>query len=248
MSTRWHIGAKQLHGAITAYAKRFDLLEVLVAVAEPADVAPGPNLATLRRWRKSVPPHFDFAVVAGPHLSRAKASAAADREFEAARAAIDALEARCFVLRTPPEVTPSSLWRDRVGKIVDRLPHDVTHFVWEPGGVWETAEAAGQARDWGVVLAMDPVREAVPPGPVAYLRMRAMGETHSFNPMALEKVVHAVGPSRRDVFAVIETETAMQEAKRLRQLARRARPAAVGGGTRLVRPRGGIVVRDDEQE
>jgi hypothetical protein len=40
----------------------------------------------------------------------------------------------------------------------------------------------------------------------------------------------------------------MQEAKRLRQIARRSRPTEVGGGARLVRPRGGIVVRDDEQE
>jgi uncharacterized protein YecE (DUF72 family) len=248
MSTRWHIGAKHLRGAITAYAKRFDLLEVLIAASEGDDAAAGPTLATLRRWRKSVPPHFDFAVVAGPHLSRAKAGALADREFDAARAAVDALEARCFVLHTPPEVTPTSLWRDRIAKIVARLPRDVTHFVWEPSGLWETPEAAAQARDWGIVLAMDPAREAVPGGPVAYLRMRAMGETQSFGPAALERVVKGVGESCREVFAILETDGAIQEAKRLRQLARRSRPANVGGGARLVRPRGGIVVRDDEQE
>jgi uncharacterized protein YecE (DUF72 family) len=251
MSTRWHIGAKHLRGAITAYAKQFDLLEVRMAVGDPADsrdAPPGPSLATLRRWRKSVPPHFGFAVVAGPQLSRVKASARADREFEAAREAIDVLEARCFVLHTPPEVTPTSLWRDRIGKIVSRLPRDVTHFVWEPSGLWETPDAAGQARDWGVVLAMDPAREAVPAGPVAYLRLRAIGETQSFGQTALEKVVDAVGPSRREVFAILETESATKEAKRLRQLARKSRAATVGGGARLVRPRGGIVVRDDEQE
>jgi uncharacterized protein YecE (DUF72 family) len=245
MTTRWHIGARHLTGAITAYAKRFDLLEVRVAVDDEA--APGPTLATLRRWRKSVPPHFGFSVVAGPHLSRAKAGPSADKELDAARAAIDALEARCFVLHTPPEVTPTSLWRERIGKIVARLPHDVTHFVWEPSGLWENAVAAAQAREWGVVLGLDPLKEAVPAGAVAYLRMRAFGETQSFGPAALEKVVRAVGSSRREVFAILETETALQEAKRLRQLARKSRPA-VGGGARLVRPRGGIVVRDDEQE
>jgi uncharacterized protein YecE (DUF72 family) len=250
MSTRWHIGAKHLRGAITAYAKRFDLLEIRAAVGDDADArdaTPGPNLATLRRWRKSVPPHFGFAVVAGPLLSRAKAGSGADREFDAARAAIDALEARCFVLHTPPEVTPTSLWRDRIGKIVSRLPHDVTHFVWEPSGVWEAAAAAAQAREWGVVLALDPARDPVPAGPIAYLRLRALGETQSFGPIALERIVKAVG-SRRDVFAIIETDSAETEAKRLRQIARKGRPAAVGGAARLVRPRGGIVVRDDEQE
>ena len=45
MSTRWHIGAKELHGAITAYAKRFNLLEVRVTIGGPAssdENAPSP--------------------------------------------------------------------------------------------------------------------------------------------------------------------------------------------------------------
>lgn len=251
MTSRWHIGAKELRGAIAAYAKRFNLLEVRITLGTPASPdAAGftPGLATLKRWRKSVPPHFDFAVVAGPALSRAKASEAADRELEAARAAVDALQARCFVLRTPPEVTPAAVWRDRIHKIVERVPHDVTHFVWEPSGVWESEAAAALARSWGILLAVDPAREAVPAGPVAYLRMRALGETRSFGPIALERIVRAVG-ARRDVFAILETDTALKEAKRLRGIVKNVRSgAAVGGAARLVRPRGGIVVRDDEQE
>jgi uncharacterized protein YecE (DUF72 family) len=248
MSTRWHIGAKELRGAMATYAKRFDLLEVrAVAPTDDEDGAAAPTLATLRRWRKAVPPHFDFAVVAGPHLSRVRASEAAERDLEAARAAMDALQARCFVLRTPPDVTPSSLWRERLAKIVARIPRDVTNFVWEPSGVWETADAAAQARAWDVVLAVDPAKELVPAGPVAYLRLRALGETRSFSAVALERIARAVG-QRRDVYAVIETDSALVEAKRLRQIVRSSRVAAAGGPTRLVRPRGGIVVRDDEQE
>jgi|CZKU01.1.fsa_nt_gi uncharacterized protein YecE (DUF72 family) len=258
MSTRWHIGAKHLRGAIAAYAKRFDLLEVRAARSAQApaagspdrtgaDGAPGPSIATMRRWRKSVPPHFDFAVVAGPHLSRVKTSDVVDQEIEAAIAAIDALQARCFVLRTPPDVTPTSLWRDRIGKIIARIPHDVTHFVWEPSGVWEMPDAAAQAREWGVVLALDPSREMVPSGPIAYLRLRGLGETQSFSPIALERIVNAVG-ARRDAFVIIETDTAQTEAKRLRQLSRKSRPETVGGAARLIRPRGDIIVRDDEQE
>ncbi|HEY8041817.1 MAG TPA: DUF72 domain-containing protein [Polyangiaceae bacterium] len=251
MTSRWHIGAKELRGAIAAYAKRFDLLEVRVTLGVAGgtdETAVVPTLATLRRWRKSVPPHFDFAVVGGPNLSRVKATEAGERELEAARAAIDALQARCFVLRTPPDVTPTALWRDRLKKIIDRLPRDVTHFVWEPSGVWETADAAEQARTWDVLLAVDPAKDPVPPGPVAYLRLRAIGETRAFGPIALERIARAVG-ARREVFAIVETDTALAEAKRLRQLVKGTRPGKrVGGGSRLVRPRGGIVVRDDEQE
>jgi uncharacterized protein YecE (DUF72 family) len=251
MSTRWHIGAKQLRGAIASYSKRFDLLEVRVAIATEerrADPAVTPSPATLRRWRKSVPPPFHFAVVAGPQLSRVRPGENAERELEAARAAIDALQARCFVLRTPPEVTPSPLWRERIAKLVARFPRDVTHFVWEPSGVWETDDAAAQARAWDVVLAVDPAREPVPSGSVAYLRLRALGETRSFGPVALERIFRAVGAAR-EVFAIIETDSALLEAKRLRELAQSAPAGAPGGQTRLVRPRGGgIVVRDDEQE
>jgi uncharacterized protein YecE (DUF72 family) len=251
MTTRWHIGAKDLRGAIAAYAKRFDLLEVRVTLGTPTSPdAPGftPGLPTLRRWRKSVPPRFVFSVVAGPALSRAKASEAADKELAAVRAAIDALQARCFVLRTPADVTPAQVWRDRIAKIVERFPRDVTHFVWEPSGVWEVDQAAAQARSWGVLLAVDPAHDVVPPGPLAYVRLRALGETRAFGPVALERIARAVG-ERREVFAIVETDTALAEAKRLRQIARTLRVGVpLGGGARLVRPRAGIVVRDDEQE
>jgi uncharacterized protein YecE (DUF72 family) len=250
MSTRWHIGAKQLRGAVAAYAKRFDLLEVRIGVAgesvESGTISPG--LATLRRWRKSVPPSFDFAVVAGSELARVRPSDDAERELEAAKAAIDVLHARCFVLRTPPEVTPAAVWRDRIAKLASRFPRDVTHFVWEPGGVWEIEDAAILARACNAVLAVDPAREEVPTGPTAYLRLRALGETRAFSAPALERIVNAVG-SRRDVFAIIETDTALVEAKRLRGLVRRLRSATAGSSTKSPRSRvGGIVVRDDEQE
>jgi uncharacterized protein YecE (DUF72 family) len=251
MTPRWHIGAKELRGAMAAYAKRFDLLEVRVAIGgagAASATSPLPSLATLRRWRKSVPPQFNFAVVAGPHLARVKASESSERELEAARAAVDALQARCFVLRTPPEVTPAAVWRDRIAKTVDQFPHDVTHFVWEPSGVWEVADAAAQARAWRVVLAVDPARDPVPEGPVAYLRLRALGETRAFGPIALERIARAVGV-RREVFLIVETESALGEAKRLRQIVSSIRAGGrAATGTRLVRPRGGIVVGDDEQE
>ena len=36
--------------------------------------------ATMRRWRKAVPPHFDFCVVVGPNVAKLKASDALDAE------------------------------------------------------------------------------------------------------------------------------------------------------------------------
>jgi uncharacterized protein YecE (DUF72 family) len=248
MVTRLHIGARTqrgsgtpLAGSVASYAKRFDLLEVTAGA--PAS----PNAATMRRWRRAVAPHFDFSVVAGPNLSRLKAGEALEQELAAARDAIDALQALCFVLPTPAEVTPSPLWRDRLRKVLDRLPRDATHVIWEPGGVWEIDDAANAARRWEIVLAVDAARDPVPDGPIAYVRLRALGETRSFGPSALERVLRAIGV-RRDAYIVLETPSAKAEAKRLRQLAREATHASAGGLGRLVRPRGSVKVRDDEQE
>jgi uncharacterized protein YecE (DUF72 family) len=247
MATRFHIGSKELRGALSAYAKRFDLLEVIVARETKAKGGTVPAVATLRRWRKEVPPHFNFAVVAGPELSLLKPSTIYEEELAGARAAMDALQARCFVLRTPPEVRPTALARQRLKKVLEPFPRDVGVVVWEPSGIWDVGEAAVVAKELDVVLAVDAARDPVPAGPVAYVRLRAMGETRSFGPAALERIARSIG-QRRDVFVILETDSALDEAKRLRQIAQKAKARKEGGTSRLVRPRGGIMVRDDEQE
>jgi uncharacterized protein YecE (DUF72 family) len=242
MATRLHIGAPSRNLSFASYAKRFDLMEV------ESGVPRAPSAATLRKWRKAVPPHFDFCVVAGPALAKVKAGEALEGELAAARDAIAALQARCFLLPTPSEVTPGALWRDRIARVIDRLPRDATHVVWEPRGVWETDDAAVAARRWGVVLAVDAARDPVPEGPVAYVRLRALGETRSFGASALERVVSAIG-LRREAFVVLDTPAAAREAKELRRLARDVPAGRAGAGARVLRPRGSSVrVRDDEQE
>lgn len=247
MATRFHIGAKELQGSLTAYAKRFDLLEVR------AD-AKAPNKDALKRWRKSVAPHFEFSILAGPHLSLLKPGEALDKDLDLAISMIAVLQARCFVLQTPVDVTPSALSRDRMARLLDRLPRDATHVVWEPRGVWEVEEAAKAARKWGVVLAVDPARDDVPEGPTAYGRLRSLGETRSFGPSALARVVDRIG-DRRDAYVVIETSSALAECKELRRLAQRGKSKSAGG--LVIKPRAGskaskiasvLKVRDDEQE
>jgi uncharacterized protein YecE (DUF72 family) len=245
MPTRFHIGAKAPRSNIANYAKRFDFLEVKTG-ATPRD--PPPTVATLRKWRKSVPPHFDFSVVAGPHASLLRPGEAFEADLATALAAVDALEARCIIFQTPVDVTPSNLWRDRMAKLVARFPRDVTHVVWEPRGVWETEDAAVAAHRWGIILAVDAAREPVPSGPVAYVRLRALGETRSFGPAALEKVATAIG-NRRDAYVVFESNSAETEAKRLRTIVQARGKKAAGATGRVIRPRAmTVTVRDDEQE
>ncbi len=249
MVTRYHIGARRLESNLAAYAKRFDFLEVHM----PARGQPAPTLATLRRWRKQVPPHFDFSVVVGPAASQLKPGRELDDDLEAAMASADALQARCMLVVTPPQVTPAMVWRERLAKVTARLARDATLVAWEPRGVWEVDDARNLARQLEILLVVDPMRDAPAEGPVFYGRLRALGETRSFGSTSLERVVANIGP-RRDAYVVIETESALTECKRLRRIVQGG-PRATGGMGRVVRPReltsaasASLRVKDDEQE
>lgn len=246
MATRLHIGAKDLRGDVAAYAKRFDLLEV--RGVDAGSLKQAPSDATLRRWRKAVKPQFEFSVVGGPGVGKLKAGEALETELAAMLKTAKLLEARVLVVATSTDVTPSKLWRDRLAKLIDRLPRDASAVVWEPSGLWETEDAADQAAKWGVVVAVDPARDPMPAGPVAYGRLRAAGGTRAFSTAALHKVADNVG-ERRDAYVVFETAGALKEGKILRALVREAKAGARGGLGRLVRPRGaGASVSNDEQD
>lgn len=246
MSTRLHIGAKELRGDLAAYAKRFDLLEI--RGQDAANLKLAPSAATLRRWRRSVPPQFEFAVVAGPTLASLKPGEAFETELKAMLEAATILESRVLVIPTPPSVTPSKLWRDRLGALVERLPRDVSTVVWEPSGLWEMDDAFLQAKKWGVTVAVDPARDEFPAGAVAYGRLRAVGGTRAFSTAQLLRVAGKIG-ERRDAYVIIETTGALKEGKSLRGLVRGGAGKSKGGLGRLIRPRGASLdVRDDEQE
>lgn len=247
MATRFHIGAKDLRGAIEAYAKRFDLLEVRLAPSDKAKQ--GPTATTLRKWRKATPPHFEFVPVLGPAMGKVRPGDELDAELATALECITILQCRMVLLPTPADVTPSQLSRDRIAKLCDRLPRDVTQVAWEPRGVWEVDDAAVFAKKIGVTLVVDPSRDPVPVGPIAYGRLRAIGEARSFGPSALERVTHAIG-ERREAYVIIDSPTALTECKKLRSLSQSTKVSKEGGKGRVLRPRSTTTfkVRDDEQE
>lgn len=246
MTTRLHVGARELKGELAAYGKRFDLLEI--RGPDAGNLRTAPSAATLRRWRRAVPPHFEFAVVAGPNVGRLRPGEALEAELAAMLDAATLLESRILVVPTPADVTPAKLSRDRFAKLLDRVPRDARTVVWEPSGLWELEDAAAQAKRWGVVLAVDPARDDPPAGPVVYARLRAQGATRSFSAAALARVAHAIGSERRDAYVVIETPGALKEAKVLRGLVR-GLGSKRGGLSRLIRPRGApLAVSDDEQD
>lgn len=242
MATRLHVAGKH-RGSLARYAAHFDFVEVAVDPADPH----GPSTATLRRWRKEVPPTFEFCVLAPSAVTRLRPGAAMEAGLVAWIDAVNALGARSMLLRTPLDVTPADLHRERLAQLVKRLPRDVTRVVWEPAGVWEGEVAERVARKHGLTLAVDPIHEDVPDGPVAYLRLRTLGETRSFGAAALARIAESIG-GRRDAYVVFDTASAARDGARLREAVEAWVEDEGGGRSRLVRPRGQLLVRDDEQE
>ncbi len=139
-------------GDLAKYATRFDMAEV-----RPVDT-PIPKASTLRKWRKSVPPSFVFSVVLPRVVGDLTPGDALDQALTASLEVAAALEARCVVLATPPEVRPTATNKKRIAAIFDRIPADGTVRCWEPAGIWEREEAIAHARAMAVIPVFDAAR------------------------------------------------------------------------------------------
>jgi uncharacterized protein YecE (DUF72 family) len=236
---RPHVGLPLLEGSLERYAEKYDLVEL-----RPVD-ASLPKSATLRAWRRKVPPSFVFSVVFPRVVSELKPSPELDKALEHALDVAREVEARCLVLATPPSVTPTDLNRKRLKALVERIPHDAVSLAWEPRGLWETEQAVALADDLDLVLIVDAAREPAPKGPIAYFRLRGLGEAARLSPAAIDKVAGEL-VARREAYVVIETASPVSVAQALRKkVVRRTGP---GRGTGVVlKPRATFHAEDEEQ-
>jgi len=236
---RPHVGLPLLEGSLERYAEKYDLVEL-----RPVD-APLPKAATLRAWRRKVPPSFVFSVVFPRAVSELRPSPELDEALAHTLDVARDVEARCLVLATPPSVTPTDLNRKRLKALVEKIPHDAVSLAWEPRGLWETDEALDVARNLDLVLVVDAAREAAPKGPIAYFRLRGLGESTRLSPAAIDKVAAELA-SRREAYVVIESTSPASVAQALRKkLVRRAVPAR-GTGV-VLKPRATFQAEDEEQ-
>lgn len=201
--TRLLVGLPSLKGDLQKYKNRFDLVEL-----RPVD-ASTPRPSTLRKWRKAVPPGFVFSVV----LPRVVGELASGKEFDEALArALEAaavLEARCVVLQTPASLRPTASNRKKLAALFERLPAEGVVRCWEPAGIWERDDIVATARAAKVIPVFDVAREAPPPGPIVYTRLRALGKSASLGAATIERIADRLR-GRREVFLVVEGSRAAQ--------------------------------------
>lgn len=234
------VGLPSLTGDIETYAARYDLVEV-----RPIDTSL-PKPAALRKWRKAVPPSFVFSVILPRAVASLDLGTALDAALEESLAVANALEARCVVLQTPPDVRPTSANKKKLAALFAKIPPEGTVRCWEPMGIWERDEIVDVARSLDVIAVLDAARDPLPPGNIAYTRLRALGELSALGAATIEKVADRLR-KRREAFVVVEGKG---NAKRVGTALREAlakKPARAPGAT-IVRPSAQTLVADDEEQ
>jgi len=234
--TTVHVGLPSVQGSLARYANHFDLLEV-----RPVDTSM-PRASGLRRWRKEVPPAFVFSVVVPKILAelRGTSSPEQDKALKATLEAVEALQARCIVLPTPPSVTPTALNKKRLTALIERLPRDAVTVGWEPRGIWSPEEMALWSRELGVHLIGDASQGDAPRGAMLYTRLRGIGANTRVGAGPLARVRTAL-QDRREAFVIVEADGPKRIAEALRQpLENSSRPI-----TAVLRPQ--VHAEDEEQ-
>ncbi|UQA55911.1 DUF72 domain-containing protein [Polyangium aurulentum] len=192
-----YVGLPVLQGDIKKYKERLDLVEI-----HPVDTSL-PKTATLRAWRKAVPPGFVFSVVLPRVLGELGASKDADDALARSLEVAATLEARCIVLATSTEVRPTAANRKKVAALFAKIPPEGTVRCWEPRGMWEREDVIETARGAGVLPVLDAAREELPRGPLVYTRLRSLGAASGPSAAAVDRVAGGLR-GRREAFVVVE--------------------------------------------
>jgi uncharacterized protein YecE (DUF72 family) len=235
------VGLPSLLGDVSKYGKRFDMVEL-----RPVDTST-PRPATLRAWRKAVPPGFVFSVVLPAAVGKLATGKELDSALTSALEVATLVEARCIVLPTPASVRPTAAHKKRIAQLLEKLPHDGVQVCWEPHGIWEAREMITLARSAGALLVVDAARDTLPPGPIAYTRLRALGKGSKTGTATLDRVADQLR-GRREAFVVVEgaAEAARVKTALRTALARRKMP---GAAPVVVRPgsSSSLIAEDEEQ-
>ncbi len=224
--------------ALTSYAQRFRVLEAQQTFYEP------PREATLRRWRASVPPAFEFTIKAwqlitheakSPTYRRLRTPLTAEerpevggfrwtpivaRAWETTLSCAAILEATAILLQCPASFQPTEPAIARLREFVSkaRRPAGV-RLVWEPRGPWPDEVVRGLCEELDLTHAADPfLRPSLTP--MAYYRLHGItGARHVYTDAQLAQLANITdaGPA----YVMFNNLPRAADAWRFSQLVRR---------------------------
>lgn len=233
-----HVGLPHLEGNISEYAQKFDMVELGF---EPGAT---PKPATLRGWRRDVGPSFSISLRLPRIVSSLAMTKEMDRALEESIAAATALEARAVALVTTSDVRPTQPTIDKLRDLVSRLPKPSVLLCWEPRGIWERREVIATARDLGLLPVFDAQNDPLPPGNVAYTRLRSLGSSQKVSQRAVERLAQGL-QGKREAWIVVEHAPS---AKRVRTELAHALARTLPSQPPPARPAPGKLRAEDEEQ
>jgi uncharacterized protein YecE (DUF72 family) len=197
------VGETRVPKDFKRYASQFSLLEL--------DCEPGslPGKAKLEAWAESAPKGFVFSLVVPQRLAALEPGAEGDKAWKAAQNVARQLEAQWWVVRTPAGIRPTRRSRDELGALFQKLVSGGMRVAWEPGGLWEPADAAETAANLGVHFVQDLVRETPLARDVVYARLLALGRGARLGLSAADTVVQRAREFA-EAFIVVEGRGAVE--------------------------------------
>lgn len=199
-----------------------------LAFAEIAPPVPLPKVATLARWRESLPSGFVCALVApGAVLASERGLLRLDDELREGidwlRRAVEAVGARAVVVPTGSHLTTGQRDRDVLAAYIDELGLVGTEceVVWAPDGLWEPEDAIPFARKLGLRYAFDPLEaDVLPDEELLYARLRAIGGRQRFSEgMLLDVFERLLETGAEEIFIAMQSSRSFREATKLVELA-----------------------------
>jgi uncharacterized protein YecE (DUF72 family) len=198
--------------ALTSYAERFRVLEVQQTFYEP------PREATMRRWRASVPPGFEFTVKAWQLIThearsstyrRLRTPLSAEeraevggfrwtpvvaRAWDTTLSCAAVLAASSILLQCPASFRPTEPAIARLREFLSRAARPAgVRLVWEPRGPWPDEVVRGLCEELDLTHAADPfLRPSLTP--MAYYRLHGItGARHVYTDAELAQLADTVG-------------------------------------------------------
>ena len=121
-----------------------------------------------------------------------------------------------LVVVTPPAFTPGPANVARMQAFFAAADRRDLRVVWEPHGPWDPDHAARLAAQMGLVLAVDPLRDAPPDGGFAYFRLGAFASMGSrLGVYDLERLAEAA-QGFEEVVCVFDTPRALDDVRNLK--------------------------------
>ncbi|WP_203752693.1 DUF72 domain-containing protein [Actinoplanes cyaneus] len=198
--------------ALTSYTQRFQVLEVQQTFYEP------PREATLRRWRATVPPEFEFTMKAWQLITHEARSSTyrrlrtplsaeertevggfrwtpvVERAWETTLDCAAILQATAILLQCPPSFRPAEPAIARLREFCSRARRPAgIRLLWEPRGQWPDEVVRDLCEELDLTHAADPfLRPSLTP--MAYYRLHGVtGARHVYTDAEFAELAKTIG-------------------------------------------------------